>query len=62
MSNANSKVTLPANLDFDGKGGFKPGIGRAGWTVYQFESAADRNEFMRLYPQAAMPCWKRIEG
>ena len=61
MSNAVSKkVTLPALLSFDGKGGFKPGRGMAGWTVFEFESAEDRALFMRLHPDAAMPCWKRL--
>lgn len=55
-----NQVTLPARIDFDGKGGFKPGIGMAGYTIFSFESIADRDLFMRLYPGSAMPCWKRV--
>ena len=59
---ATRTVTLPANLSFDGKGGFRPGRGEAGWTLYLFESIADRDLFMRLHPEAAMPCWKRVKA
>lgn len=61
MSKTETKVPLPARLSFDGKGGFKPGRGQAGWTVYTFDSVEDRDAFMRAYPEAAMPCWRRIE-
>ena len=56
----NNTVTLPARIDFDGKGGFKPGRGSAGWTVYAFTSVADRDMFMRLHREAEMPCWRRV--
>ena len=62
MKTTTKTVSLPALLSFDGKGGFKPGRGQAGWTVFQFESIEDRALFMRLHPESAVPCWKRIEA
>lgn len=55
------RVTLPTLLSFDGRGGFRPGRGEAGWTVYAFPSADDRARFMREHPESRMPCWARIE-
>jgi len=53
-------VKLPVGLTFDGKGGFKPGRGNAGWTVYEFASESERDAFMARHPDAAMPCWRRV--
>ncbi len=62
-------TTLPARLAF--KTGdprtFLPvgsagSHGDAGWTVYKFETAADRALLMAQYPGARMPCWNRIEA
>jgi hypothetical protein len=60
-SGSSGKHTLPVALTFDGKGGFKPGRGNAGWTVYEFGSAEERAEFMARHRDARMPAWARIE-
>jgi len=54
-------TSLPTRLDFDGRGGMKPGRGSAGWTVYQFGSAVEAAEFFATHQHAAMPCWKRMD-
>ena len=36
-------------------------FGGIGWTVYEFATAREAAEFVRGFPQAAMPCWKRFE-
>jgi hypothetical protein len=36
-------------------------FGGIGWTVYEFANAREAADFVRSYPQAAMPCWKRFE-
>jgi hypothetical protein len=59
--NTATKFTLPTLLSFDGNGGFKPGRGQAGWTVYSFDSAAARAAFMAANGPSRMPCWVRIE-
>jgi hypothetical protein len=53
-------IQLPAYVDHDGKGGFKPGRGNAGWTLVACASVADRDAFMAAHPEAAMPCWRRF--
>jgi len=57
-----NRVTLPTLLSFDGKGGFKPGRGEAGWTVYGFDTVAERDAFMKTHGYARMPCWDRIDA
>jgi hypothetical protein len=61
---------LPTLLSFDGSQpdpwsgkapALKPGRGEAGWTVYRFDTAADRALFMLANPASRMPCWARIE-
>lgn len=52
--------SLPVRLSFDGRGGIKPGRGEAGWTLMEFDSAAERAEFMNQHTEAEMPCWRRI--
>jgi hypothetical protein len=39
----------------------EPVSGDNGWTVYEFATAVEAADFVRAYPQAAMPCWKRWE-
>ena len=56
------KTSVPYLLDFDGRNGFKPGRGRAGWTVAEFTTHAEALDFMARYPEARMPCWARIES
>jgi len=55
-------IRLPVALSFvPGRPGeTRPGRGEAGWTIYQFKTIEDRNDFMRRHPEAAMPAWKRI--
>jgi len=49
--NASKKVTaVPARTE---------PFGGIGWTVYEFANATEAAAWVRLYPQAAMPCWKR---
>lgn len=36
--------------------------GDAGWTVVEFPSIESAMRCMSEYPQARMPCWKRIES
>jgi hypothetical protein len=54
-------TSLPTLLDWDGRGGMKPGRGGAGWTVYQFVSAVEAAEFFEAHQHCAMPCWKRMD-
>lgn len=35
--------------------------GLTGWTVREFASAEDAAEFFLRHPDAAMPCWRRME-
>lgn len=60
MKTTNS-ISLPYNLDFDGKGGRRPGRGSAGWTVATFATIEERAAFMARHREARMPCWGRIE-
>jgi hypothetical protein len=62
MNSATNKFSLPTLLSFDGKGGFKPGRGEAGWTVYAFGTAEERAAFMAGHAASRMPCWSRIEA
>ena len=56
-----SSYELPILLRFDGRGGLLPGRGEAGWTVYTFDSAAERASYMAAHRESRMPCWARIE-
>lgn len=58
-------VQVPFALDFDGptlRGQlpkFKPGRGRAGWTVGTFPSLAKARAFVAAHPESELPCWRR---
>lgn len=73
MTNAtNTKATetkgfqLPARVAFLGRGiaiaGTKGAHGDAGWTMVSCDDREHALQVMRAFPQAAMPCWKRIEA
>lgn len=32
-----------------------------GWAVFDFDSREDAIHAMKVYPNARMPCWRRIE-
>ena len=36
-------------------------FGENGWTVGEFKSAKEAADFFQAYPNAAMPCWKRMD-
>jgi hypothetical protein len=36
-------------------------FGAVGWTVSMFPTAHDAAAFVLAHPQAAMPCWKRVD-
>jgi hypothetical protein len=55
-----TSYALPVALTFDGSGGFKPGHGDAGWTLYRFATARERAVFMASHPASRMPAWLRI--
>jgi hypothetical protein len=57
-------VKLPYVIHFAGPYNVKPGRGPNGigngWTMGEFATAEERDAFMRAYPDAAMPCWRRV--
>lgn len=56
MSNpAVQSVQVPVKLSFDGKGGFRIGDGRAGWTVYALPSEEAAIAFAREHRSSLMP-------
>jgi hypothetical protein len=59
---SDTKVEVPYRLSWDGRGGYKPGRGEAGWTARSFDSLEAAKTFMRENPEAEMPCWRRIEA
>ncbi len=66
MSNATNTLhpvtKVPALLDFDGPGDkVKLGIGRAGWTLFEFQTATEAAAFVAANPASAMPCWRRFD-
>lgn len=44
-------TTLPARLE---------PFGKTGWTVVTFKTAQEAAAWFTSYPDAAMPCWRRL--